>query len=195
MLRSTAVVDEMRVAIERTGYYPVLVGDCMTAAIAGEEVTCFALHHEATFDRDELRRHVTVLALTPSRLLMGHVDEHSAAPDTPGPTTASAATEAIRLERIRSVVITRVVADPANYRPGQAPTEVMLNVSWGAVRRLDIEPASCPDPQCDADHGFTGSSVDDDLSIRCSEAADGPVAVQRLLQFAAELSRVTGQHS
>ncbi len=54
-------------AIDRTGYYPEVVGDGVTSAVAGEEVVSFYLHHEPTFDRDEVRRHLTVVVLTPTR--------------------------------------------------------------------------------------------------------------------------------
>jgi hypothetical protein len=45
---------------------------------------------------------------------------------------------------------------------------------WGAVSRIDLEPAACGDPNCEADHGYTGSSTADDLSLRVSEAGDVP---------------------
>ncbi len=58
--------------------------------------------------------------------------------------------------------------------------------------RLELEPATCGDPQCDADHGFSGTAASDDLSLRFSAAADGPDAVQRALDFAEALSKATG---
>ena len=53
-------------------------------------------------------------------------------------------------------------------------SETWLSVGWGAVRRLDIEQATCSDPECEADHGYTGALVGDDLTVRMSSAADGP---------------------
>ena len=41
---------------------------------AGEPVAAYVLHHEPTFDHDEIRRHMTVLALTPTRLILVHHD-------------------------------------------------------------------------------------------------------------------------
>jgi len=182
-----AVQMSLRQAIEQTGYYPNLVSDCLRTALGRQEPVSFAVHHEATFDRDELRRHITVLALTGTRLVVAHVDEHG--PDEASPvSTASASTEAVRLAQINSVVVTRVISNPAQYSPDAAPSEVVLTIGWGAVNRIDMEPASCGDPQCEADHGFTGSSANDDLSVRMSEAADGANAVAQLLTFAEALA-------
>ncbi|MGH3444267.1 MAG: DUF5998 family protein, partial [Nocardioidaceae bacterium] len=61
---------DLRAAIEASGYYPDVVFDAVTAAVAGEPVVSYLVHHEPTIDeRDEVRRHVTVLVLTPSRLI------------------------------------------------------------------------------------------------------------------------------
>lgn len=179
----------LRADIQRSGYYPELVAEALDTALGGEEPGSYVVHHEATFDRDELRRHVTVLVLTPTRLIVGHVDEH--APEGAETTYASASTEAVRLERVDSVVVTRVVGDPAHHRPGAPAAEVVLTIGWGAVNRIDLEPASCADPSCDADHGYTGTSSNDDLSVRVSEAADGADVVSQVLRFAGALSEAT----
>ena len=64
----TDVSQDLRTAIEESGYYPDVVSDAVKAAVAGEQVVSFLVHHEPTIDeRDEVRRHVTVLVLTPSR--------------------------------------------------------------------------------------------------------------------------------
>ncbi len=49
------------------------------------------------------------------------------------------------------------------------------------MSRIDLEPATCSDPQCDADHGYTGVFASDDFSLRVSAAADGSDAVAGLL--------------
>lgn len=184
------VLSSLQDAIEKAGYYPPLVIDCLRAAVGSESLVSFAVHHEATFDRDELRRHITVLALTGSRLIVAHVDDHG--PDEVTPVaTASASTEAVRLEQVNSVVVTRVIANPVQYSPANGPWEVVLTVGWGSVKRIDLEPASCGDPECDADHGLTGSSANDDLSVRMSQAADGEAGVAQLLAFAEALADIT----
>jgi hypothetical protein len=181
--------DALRDAIERCGYYPDVVVDSLEVSLAGEPVVSFLVHHEATFDRDELRRHLTVLVLTPTRLVIGHTDDHPAEEDNPP--FAATSTEAVRLERIGSVVVSRVIDDPVTHEPGGVPREVVLSIGWGVVSRLDLEPASCGDPDCEADHGFTGTASLDDFSLRVSHAGDGPDGVSRALEFARALSRAT----
>ena len=179
---------ELKQALERTGYYPEVVTEGVETALGGEVVESFFVHHEPTFDRDEARRHLTVVVLTPTRLVLGHTDEHAGDDLLPEPYT-STSTEAITLSSVRSVVVTRMVANPT--RGPRPPAEAVLTVSWGGVSRLDLEPAACSDPDCEADHGYTGMLAGDDFSLRVSAAADGQDAVPRLLAFAGALSART----
>jgi hypothetical protein len=179
-------------AIERTGYYPAVVAAGVEAAVAGEEVVDYLVQHEPTIDRDEVRRHMTVAVLTPSRLILAHTDEHDPDDLLPEPYT-STSTEAIALSTVRSVVVNRMVANPAAFR-GRGlpdPAEAVLTIGWGGVSRIDLEPAGCADPECDADHGYTGVLASDDFSLRVSAAADGRGAVDALLRFAESLSART----
>jgi len=179
---------ELRQAIEHTGYYPEVVRDGVQAAVAGEQVVSFYVHHEPTFERDEVRRHLTVVVLTPSRLILAHTDEHAPDDLLPEPYT-STSTEAITLSSVRSVVVTRMTANPSDG-PSR-PAEAVMTVGWGGVSRIDLEPAGCSDPPCDADHGSTGVFASDDFSLRVSAAADGGDAVGGLLSFAESLSART----
>jgi hypothetical protein len=178
----------LRQAIDRTGYYPEVVADGVRSAVAGEQVVSFFVHHEPTFDHDEVRRHLSVVVLTPSRLILAHTDEHPGDDLLPEPYT-STSTEAVRLSSVKSVVVTRMVANPSSGPA--APAEAVMTIGWGGVSRVDLEPAGCSDPQCDADHGYTGVLSSDDFSLRVSAAADGPDAVQSLLAFAEALSART----
>ena len=187
--------DELRTAIEKSGYYPDVVWDAVASAVAGEHVVSHLVHHEPTIDeRDEVRRHVTVLVLTQSRLIVAHTDEHAPDDLLPAPYTSSS-TEAVTLSAVRSVVVNRMVANPESYagRPIPAPgaNEAVLTIGWGAVGRIDLEPAGCADPDCEADHGYTGLLTADDFSLRVSAAADGEQAVAGLLSFAESLSART----
>ncbi len=181
---------ELRAAIDRTGYYPEVVGEGVQAAVAGEQVVSFFVHHEPTFEHDEVRRHLSVVVLTPTRLVLAHTDEHTGDDLLPEPYT-STSTEAIRLSAVRSVVVTRMVANPSSG-PGH-PAEAVMTIGWGGVSRVDLEPAGCSDPECDADHGYTGVLAPDDFSLRVSAAADGKDAVAGLLAFAESLSSRTHQ--
>ena len=190
-MRSTQDRDlstELRKAIERTGYYPEVVHDAVAAAVAGEQVVSFYVHHEPTFEHDEVRRHQSVVVLTPTRLLLAHTDEHAGDDLLPEPYT-STSTEAISLAAVRSVVVTRMVTNPT--KGPSKPAEANVTIGWGGVSRVDLEPAGCNDPSCDADHGYTGVLASDDFSLRVSAAADGDDAVVGLLAFAEQLSART----
>ncbi len=182
--------ETLRQAIERAGYYPGLVSDALETALAGEAVRSFVVHHEPHFDREELRRHVSVLVLTPTRLVVGHSDDYPADEASPQP-YASMSTEAVPLRRVTSVVISRTVTDPVAYRSGEQPSDVVLSVGWGTVGRIDLEPASCADPECEADHGYTGAVSSDDFSLRVSAVAEGGQVVAQVLRFARDLSGAT----
>jgi hypothetical protein len=181
---------ELGTAIEKSGYYPSVVRSGVEAAVAGERVDSFLVHHEPTIDRDEVRRHITVVVLTPSRLILCHTDEHAPDDLLPEPYT-STSTEAVKLDSVKSVVVNRMVANPADVTSNTAPAEAVLTIGWGGINRIDLEPAACSDPQCEADHGYTGVVASDDFSIRVSSAADGQDAVDRLLAFAESLSAST----
>ncbi len=195
-MRDVTVKDragDLRAAIDRVGYYPTVVAEAVESAVAGESVLSFVIHHEPTFDRDEVRRHVTVLVLTTSRLLVAHTDEHPPDDLLPAP-YASTTTEAVPLTRIGSVSVTRMVANPAGdpaSSGGDGVAEAVLTVGWGAVQRVDIEPAGCPDPECEADHGYSGVLTAEDFAVRISSSAEGAEAVDALLDFARALSAAT----
>jgi hypothetical protein len=186
----TGIHEGLRLAIQQAGYYPALVSDTLGTALAGEPVQSYIVHHEPHFDRDELRRHVSVLVLTPTRLIVGHTDEYPSDEAHPLP-YATTSTEAVPLDRVSSVVVSRTVTSPASYRIGDPAREVVLTVGWGAMSRVDLEPAGCGDPDCEADHGYTGTLTSDDFSLRVSEAADGGRRVEDMLDFARTLSAAT----
>lgn len=183
---------DLHKSLHLAGYYPDLVGDVLDVALAGEEVLAHLVHPETTFDRAEVRRHVTVLVLTPTRLVLAHVDDHPADSEHPS-ASASATTESVPLRHLHTVALTHGVPSPDRHVPGTAPTELTLALGWGAVRRVDLEPADCGDPQCDADHGLTGTISPDDVVVRVSAAAEGASAVAAALQFARTLSLATAR--
>ncbi len=194
MRETKASAGSMRSAIERSGYYPGLVFDAVSSAVGSEPVISYVVHHDAHFDPGlEVRRHMTVLALTPTRLVFSHTDEYPADETDPDARPqAETSTEAVRFARISSVALTRVIPDPASYMPGATmPSEVVLTVGWNVLSHLEIEPAHCGDESCEADHGYTGTITADDLTMRVSEAADGEDAVRQVLAFARALSEAT----
>ncbi|MFE0460229.1 DUF5998 family protein [Kitasatospora sp. NPDC058965] len=190
MAKTGTTTQDLRSAIERSGYYPALVSEAVESAVGPEPILSYLVHQETTFDANEVRRHVTVLVLTATRFVVSHTDEQAADAASPVP-YATTSTESVRLDRISSVVLSRMVANPETYTPGTLPREVVLTIGWGAVQRIDLEPAGCSDPNCEADHGYTGSTTADDLSLRVSEAGDGPETVAQALVFARALSEAT----
>ena len=192
-MRDTRVTaDDLRAAIERTGYYPGLVTDAVWSSLGAEPVTAYVVTHDAIFDPGmEVRRHITVLALTPTRLIYSHTDEHPAE-EPEGRPQAETSTEAVRFSRVSSVALTRVVPDPASYVAGvTSPSEVVLTIGWNVLSHVELEPAHCGDENCEADHGYMGTITADDLTLRMSEAADGEDGVRQVLSFAAALSDAT----
>ena len=192
MKDTRARADGLRSAIERSGYYPGLVADAVEAALGSESVVSYVVHHDAVFDPAmEVRRHMTVLVLTPTRLVHSHTDENPAE-EPGGRPEAETSTEAVRFSRISSVALTRVVPDPASYVPGVTmPSEVVLTIGWNVLSHVELEPAHCADENCEADHGYSGTITADDLALRVSEAADGQDAVRQVLEFATALAEAT----
>lgn len=174
--------------LRHAGYYPELVADVLGVALGGEPVVAHLVQPETTFDGEQVRRHLTALVLTPSRLIVAHVDDNLSDSEHPS-SGATATTEAVPLRELRSVGLTHVVADP--QRGGGKRTELVLALGWGAVSRIDLEPAGCDDPQCEADHGLTGTMVPDDVVVRISAAAEGGAAVRAAADFAQALSAAT----
>jgi hypothetical protein len=188
--------------IERAGYYPALVADVVESAVAGGEVISHLVHQETTFDHDTVRRHITVLALTPTRLVVAHADDHAAEddaeddadadPQSSATATATATSECVPLSAVKGVMLTHVVASPATYTPGALGRELTLTLGWGAVSRVDMIPATCGDPNCEADHGYEGTITTDDIGLRISADADGEPALAQAMAFARTLSAAIG---
>jgi hypothetical protein len=186
----------LQAAIERSGYYPGLVYDAVSSAVGSEDIVSYFVLHDAHFDPGmEVRRHITVMALTPTRLVYSHTDEYPAdESDSDSRPQAETSTEAVRHSRISSVALTRVIPDPASYLPGVTmPSEVVLTIGWNVLSHIELEPAHCGDENCEADHGYTGTMTADDLTVRVSEAADGEEAVQQIVAFAQALAEATSR--
>jgi hypothetical protein len=176
--------------IQACRYFPELIADTVAMCLGAEQPLAHLVHQEATFNRDEIQRHLTVLVLTPTRLLVCHTDENG----EPGvPAQALTTSESVGLGKITSVALSQVVTNAERYGSRKANiTETWLAIAWGTMRRIDLEPTQCPDPNCEADHGLSGMIAAEDLTVRISTAADGPDKVQQLLSFATALQQVTG---
>ncbi|MEZ5201592.1 MAG: DUF5998 family protein [Micropruina glycogenica] len=85
------------------------------------------------------------------------------------------------------MALTRRSRTPNGMAGALADTENLAQRGWGTATRVELEPAHCGDPECDADHGYSGTIAADDLTVRMSVAADGPDNVARLVSFATAL--------
>ena len=182
-------------ALQKAGFYPRLVADVVDDALDGRDCVAHLVHLETHFDRAEVRRHITVLVLTSDMLVITHVDDQQL--DEAGEqTVAQISTESVPVAQIRSVVLSYMYAQPQNYKPSDPVRELTLAIAWSGGQRLDMGPASCGDPQCEADHGYSGTIAQEDIVLRISAEADGLQAVQDAKLFARALRAVnTGSTS
>ncbi|CAI9408705.1 DUF5998 family protein [Aestuariimicrobium sp. T2.26MG-19.2B] len=192
---ANALTPALRAQIFDAGYYPEVVSDAVARAIGDDAVLAHLVHHEATFTSEEVLRHLTVLVLTEARLIVGHTDEQSDRPDQGA--TAITSTEVIPLRQVSAVSLTRVIQNPSRFKVAEeahrSVVETWLTLGWGTMRRVDLEPAGCADPECDADHGFSGTLVNDDITVRMSPTADGVDKVAELVEFGTRLQRAVGR--
>jgi len=178
-------------AVATAGYYPALVSHVLRTAIGSESVRAHFVQAETTFDAEEVRRHMTVLVITDRRLLRLHVDD-GAGHGEQSMHEASATVESATLASIQNMALTHVVHHPEHFRETDLPSELVLAVGWRIHSRIELEPASCGDETCEADHGYSGAIVGDDSLVRVSAIADGEDAVRALVDFAGVLQEVIG---
>ncbi|HEY4558342.1 MAG TPA: DUF5998 family protein [Enteractinococcus sp.] len=173
--------------IQRAGFYPQLVANVMSQQLGEREILSHYVHVETHFGYDDLHRHITVLVLAEGNVLAAlHLNDLEDELDQ-GTPRASVATEIIPLSRIGSCVVTTGYDNPQEYQPGQPPSEVTLVLSWAGGARLEFVPNICEDPDCDADHGYMGTRIAEDLVLRIAGKADGQQAVNKALAFSRTL--------
>lgn len=178
-------------AVTVAGYYPALTTAVVKRSLGSEAVRAHFVHAETTFDDREVRRHMTVLVMTDTRLIRVHIDD-GAGHQGDGAHEAHATVDTVLLRSITSVTLTYVIHHPENYEDGDAPSEFVLAVGSGTHARIELEPAACPDPDCEADHGYSGAILRDDALVRVSAIADGDDTVAALEDFAAALQLAMG---
>ncbi|MDY6055518.1 DUF5998 family protein [Micrococcus sp.] len=175
-------------SLVHAGYYPELVAHTIAQELEGRPVDAHLVHVDTHFEYDEIHRHITVLVLAGDVLLAVHLDDHAADPAGQA-VLAQVSTEIVPVRALGAVVLTTGHARPERFRPTDPVAEITLGVQWAGGRRLDLQPAGCADPSCDADHGYTGTSTREDLVIRVAADADGQGAVDAALGFARALRR------
>lgn len=170
--------------LETAGYFPQTAAHSLQLSLRDAEVLAHLVRPETTFDGPEVRRHLTVLVLTATHLLISHLDDDPA--DALNPSQVVATTERIRLQRITGTGLSQVFDTDGERIPGRE-AEATLGITWNGSRRVDLERAVCEDPNCQVDHGFTGTIAPADLAVRVSALADGDEAVAAALRFHARL--------
>ncbi len=180
---------DLQAALQRAGFYPPLVADVVEDALDGRSCLAHLVHLETHFDRTEVHRHITVLVLTEDMLVITHVDDQQL-DDEGEQMVAQVSTESVPVSQIKSVVLSYLYAQPQNYKPSDPVRELTVSIAWSGGQRVDIGPAGCADPQCDADHGYTGTVAQEDIALRISAEADGLQAVQDAKSFARSLRAV-----
>ncbi|MDR1118039.1 MAG: DUF5998 family protein [Bifidobacteriaceae bacterium] len=177
---------ELRKQLQAVGYFPAILGDVIDLALAGQAPVAFYVHPDVAFGPGTIGRHLSVLALTPSRLIVIHADDHSE--DEYGPAAVAVSTEAVRLKEIKSVAVSQIFDQPDSYQGGVPPRVIQLAVSWGGAHTVETEPAGCADPDCELDHGYSGAIASEDVSVAVTASLLGDEAAVRLSEFARRLS-------
>ncbi|WGH84566.1 DUF5998 family protein [Auritidibacter ignavus] len=172
--------------IYHAGFYPELVISALYDQLDSREILASLVHVETHVDYNDLHRHLTVLALTDTALATVHLTDF-VAEEYAGATRAQVTTEMVPLDALDSVSVTTVHDQPATWTPDLPVAEVTLSLLWRGNQRLELVPAVCPDPDCSADHGVTGTSTPEDLALRVAAEAEGQQAVDQALAFARTL--------
>lgn len=188
--RTSAAGRDLHSALERAGFYPRLVADVVEDALDGMEPLAHLVQLETHIEHTEVHRHVTVLVLTADVMVIVHVDDQQM-DEIGDQVMAQVSTETVPIGRIGSVVLSFVYHQPQDYRPSDKSRELTLAISWSGGQRVDLAPAGCADPQCDADHGYTGTLQKEDVVMRVSAEADGLQAVDEARAFARALRKAT----
>lgn len=181
---SSALPAPLVADLDRAGYFPQTAAACLTRSLRDAPVAAHLVRPETTFDGDEVRRHLTVLALTARHLIVSHLDDEGA--DDLNPSQVVVTTERVLLRRVHTVGLSQVF-DSDGKKVHGSEAEVTLGLGWGGTQRIDIDRAWCDDPQCQAEHGWTGAVAPSDIALRVSALADGPSAVAEAMAFHEQL--------
>lgn len=150
--------------IERSGFYPNLVASALRRALGGVEPEVSLCQTHTDFDHSGVFRHVSIAALSHRCIILVHADEIDEG-------VAEVSTSTHPLSQMGSFAVRELWSQPSSEDPQL--DELLISLDVGAMRRLDIDPAHCDDPQCRAEHGFSGIEGPAEIAMRISRAADG----------------------
>src|SRR5690625_7633770 len=117
--------------LETAGYFPQTAAHSLPLCLRDAEVLAHLVRPETTFAGPEVRRHLTVLVLTRTRLLTSHLDDDPA--DALNPSQVVATTERIRLQRITGTGLSQVFDTDGQRIPGRDRKSTRLNSSHVAI--------------------------------------------------------------
>ena len=95
-----AIPHELVTELQAAGYYPQLAGTMIVESLFGETIESHFVHIDTHVDLDSIHRHVTAFAITPTRLLIAHVDDDPAPRPLGQPPRAMTSSEAVELSEI-----------------------------------------------------------------------------------------------
>ena len=175
--------------IKHAGFYPDLVLEVVDEALADMNPDAHFVQHETHFSRDDFHRHITVMVMSGDYNVFAHLDDQHLQAD-PKATVPNLSLDAVHLSDLNAVTMSYGFSQPQAYNAGNtAPTEISFQIAWTGSLHLELAPAGCQDPQCNADHGYTGDARREDIAVRVSATADGPESVYRAQHFARALHR------
>ena len=179
------LIEEIKVA----GFYPDLVLEVVDEALVGLTPDAHFVQHETHFTRNDFHRHITVMLLCGEFLIFAHLDDQRLDGEEQG-TVAHVSIEALPLSDLNAVTISYGFSEPQTYRTGETtPAEISFQIAWTGSMHMEIAPATCQDPNCNANHGYSGDARREDIIVRVSATADGPESVLHAQHFARALHR------
>lgn len=166
-----------------------ILGDLMDSLRGVSQVEAYFIRPETVFDQDSVYNSVGVFVLTSTRLIILVSDvSYEFSPAGEFITT----TQFVNLDEIKDFqVIRRRVADGQH---AGALSTVHMRLRWGASWQQDIRPASCDDPNCEAEHGFMGLVTGDDAEILLDHSLEEST-FRKGLQFISTVQKVMAHHA
>ena len=161
-----------------------ILGDVAAALGPRSNVQTFFVRPETVFDQDSVYDSIAAFAVTGNRLLVVVSDvSYEFNPQGEFITT----TQFVNLDSIKDFQIVR--SRVADGPEAGALASVRMRLRWGAGWQHDIRPASCDNPNCDADHGYMAVITGDDGEIVLDHTLDEATYFKGL-RFIDEISRI-----